>query len=80
MVCISLEMVTVSNSPRPSNLDSSLDLDTNTEYLKMAKKGGGRKGTIRRLFFMPILYLELLISPTSQSLESTVILFTAVRP
>ena len=48
---ISLEMVTVSSSPRPTNLDSSVNvktdteyLKTDTEYLKIAKKGGGHKG------------------------------------
>ena len=41
---ISLEMVTVSSSPRPTNLDSSVSVKTDTEYLKIAKKGGGHKG------------------------------------
>lgn len=40
----SLEMVTVASSPRPANLDSSLEVDTETDYLKIAKKGGGHKG------------------------------------
>ena len=35
-------MVTV--SPRPSNIDSSVDIETDTDYLKIAKKGGGHKG------------------------------------
>ena len=35
-------MMTVS-SPL-SNLDSSVDIETNTDYLKIAKKGGGHKG------------------------------------
>jgi len=37
------EMVTVASSPRPSNLDSSMEVETDTEYLKIAKKGGGHK-------------------------------------
>ncbi|XP_027048145.1 uncharacterized protein LOC113675743 isoform X9 [Pocillopora damicornis] len=37
------EMVTVASSPRPANLDSSLEVDTETDYLKIAKKGGGHK-------------------------------------
>jgi len=39
-------MVTVSSPP--SNLDTSVDIETETDYLKVAKKGGGRKG--QRLF------------------------------
>ena len=34
-------MVTVASSPRPS---SAVDVETNTEYLKLAKKGGGHDG------------------------------------
>ena len=41
---ISLEMVTVSSSPRPTSLDSSVNVNTDTEYLQIAKKGGGHKG------------------------------------
>ncbi|XP_078345340.1 uncharacterized protein LOC144630857 isoform X5 [Oculina patagonica] len=37
------EMVTVASSPRPENLDSSMEVDTETNYLKIAKKGGGHK-------------------------------------
>lgn len=37
-------MVTVASSPRPANLDSSMDVETDTDYLKTAKKGGGHKG------------------------------------
>ena len=40
----SLEMVTVASSPRSSNLDSSLEVETDTDYLKIAKKGGGHSG------------------------------------
>lgn len=32
-------------SPRKNTRDSKLDINTNTEYLKIARKGGGRKGT-----------------------------------
>ena len=46
LVNISLEMVTVSSSPRPTNLDSSVNVKADTEYLKVAKKGGGHKGKI----------------------------------
>jgi len=28
-----------------SSPDSSVDINTNTEYLKIARKGGGHKGT-----------------------------------
>lgn len=35
-------MVTVSS--RPSVLDTSVDIETDTDYLKIAKKGGGHKG------------------------------------
>ncbi|XP_068688838.1 uncharacterized protein [Montipora foliosa] len=35
------EMLTVDSSPRPSNLDSSTEIEADTEYLKIAKKGGG---------------------------------------
>lgn len=39
-------MVTVaSTSPRPANLYSSMEVETETDYLKTAKKGGGHKGT-----------------------------------
>ena len=38
------EMVTVSTSPRPSSMDSSVNVETETDYLKIAKKGGGHKG------------------------------------
>lgn len=44
MATIFTEMLTVANSPRPSGLDSSLEIEVNTEYLKIAKKGGGHKG------------------------------------
>ena len=37
-------MVTLPSSPRPSSAASSIDIETNTDYLKMAKKGGGHKG------------------------------------
>ncbi|CAH3128325.1 unnamed protein product [Porites lobata] len=37
------EMVTVAASPRPSSADSSIDINTDTEYLQIAKKGGGHK-------------------------------------
>ena len=37
-------MVTVPSSPRSSNLDSSLEVEADTDYLKIAKKGGGHKG------------------------------------
>ncbi|XP_015769405.1 PREDICTED: uncharacterized protein LOC107347927 [Acropora digitifera] len=37
------EMVTVASSPRPSSHDGSLEIEMNTEYLKIAKKGGGHK-------------------------------------
>ena len=36
------EMMTVSS--RLSNLETSADIDTDTDYLKIAKKGGGHKG------------------------------------
>jgi len=36
-------MVTVASSPRPEN--SSMEVETETQYLKIAKKGGGHKGT-----------------------------------
>ena len=39
----SLEMVTVASSPRPEN--NSMEVETETQYLKIAKKGGGHKGT-----------------------------------
>ena len=43
--CVFLsEMVTVSSTPRQSNIDASLDIETETDYLKIAKKGGGHKG------------------------------------
>ena len=38
------EMVTVPKSPQSSNADSSVDIELDTDYLKIAKKGGGRKG------------------------------------
>ena len=36
-------MVTVASSPRPEN--SSMEVETETQYLKIAKKGGGHKGS-----------------------------------
>ena len=41
-----LEMVTVPNTPQSSNQDSSVDVELDTNYLKMAKKGGGHKGKL----------------------------------
>ena len=41
-----LEMVTVPNTPQSFNQDSSVDVELDTNYLKMAKKGGGHKGKI----------------------------------
>lgn len=41
-----LEMVTVPNTPRSFNQDSSVDVELDTNYLQMAKKGGGHKGKI----------------------------------
>lgn len=37
-------MVTVCSSPRSPNSAKLFDAITETEYLKMAKKGGGHKG------------------------------------
>ena len=37
--------MTVAASPRPSSADSSIEINTDTEYLQIAKKGGGHKGT-----------------------------------
>ena len=39
-------MVTVSASPRPAGMESSVNLETETDYLKIAKKGGGHKGKL----------------------------------
>lgn len=36
-------MMTVSS--QPSSANSLLDIETETDYLKVAKKGGGHKGT-----------------------------------
>jgi len=38
------EMVTVSTSPRPASAESSVNIEIETDYLKIAKKGGGHKG------------------------------------
>ena len=37
--------MTVAASPRLSIADSSIEINTDTEYLQIAKKGGGHKGT-----------------------------------
>jgi len=37
-------MVTVSASPRPASTESSVNIEIETDYLKIAKKGGGHKG------------------------------------
>jgi len=37
-------MVTVATSPRSPSAASSVDGPVETEYLKIAKKGGGHKG------------------------------------
>ena len=38
-------MVTLPNSPRKSAAGNSvIDIETDTDYLKIAKKGGGHKG------------------------------------
>ena len=42
-------MVTVASSPRPP---SAVDVDTDTEYLKIAKKGGGHKGWVKNDAFL----------------------------
>lgn len=41
-------MVTLRNSPRPSSNAENpvVDIETDTDYLKIAKKGGGHKGNI----------------------------------
>ena len=40
-----VEMVTLPNSPRKSAAGNSvIDIETDTDYLKIAKKGGGHKG------------------------------------
>jgi len=40
-----VEMVTLPNSPRKSTAGNSVtDIETDTDYLKIAKKGGGHKG------------------------------------
>lgn len=41
---IIIEMVTLPSSPRPSSAASPIDIETNTDYLKIAKRGGGHKG------------------------------------
>ena len=43
LLCL-IEMVTLPSSLRPSSTASSIDIETNTDYLKTAKKGGGHKG------------------------------------
>ena len=42
-----IEMVTVASSPRPS---SAAEVETDTEYLKTARKGGGHKGWLEYEF------------------------------
>ena len=37
-------MVTVVSSPRSPNPDATKEVETETDYLKIAKKGGGHKG------------------------------------
>ena len=44
LLCSCLEMVTVASSPRPS---SAAEVETDTEYLKTARKGGGHKGWLK---------------------------------
>ena len=39
-----LEMVTVCTSPRSPSEANSIDVQTEADYLKVAKKGGGHKG------------------------------------
>ena len=40
-----VEMVTLPNSPRKSTAGNSvIDIETDTDYLQIAKKGGGHKG------------------------------------
>ena len=41
-----VEMVTVVSSPRSPSAAGSADTPTETDYLKIAKKGGGHKGKI----------------------------------
>ena len=55
MATIFTEMVTVASSPRPSSHDGSLEIEMNTEYLKIAKKGGGHKG---KFFFIELLSIR----------------------
>lgn len=53
-------MITVCSSPCPVNLDSSLEVDSQTDYLKIAKKGGGHKGTdLKQLLIQLWLLVEL---------------------
>ena len=47
LLCSCLEMVTVASSPRPS---SAAEVETDTEYLKTARKGGGHKGWLEYEF------------------------------
>lgn len=37
-------MITLSRDQLSSSAKSSADIETDTEYLQLAKKGGGRKG------------------------------------
>lgn len=45
MLHFSLDTPSPRRSPRKNTRDSKLDINTNTEYLKIARKGGGHKGT-----------------------------------
>ena len=52
-----IEMVTVASSPRPS---SAAEVETDTEYLKTARKGGGHKGWLEYEFRINLYTMHML--------------------
>lgn len=65
LLCSCLEMVTVASSPRPS---SAAEVETDTEYLKTARKGGGHKGWLEYEFRI-ILFTRHMLEGSSVAVE-----------
>ena len=61
LLCTCIEMVTVASSPRSS---SAAEVETDTEYLKTARKGGGHKGWLEYEFRINLYTRHMLEGPS----------------
>ena len=65
LLCTCIEIVTVASSPRSS---SAAEVETDTEYLKTARKGGGHKGWLEYEFRIN-LYTRHMLEGSSVAVE-----------